>query len=51
MEVLFEEFDRGVYKGHTANYIMVKIKTEENLENKIKEVEIVGKENLTLIAK
>ena len=51
VEVLFEEFDRGVYKGHTANYIMVKIKTEENLENKIKEVEIVGKENLTLIAK
>lgn len=26
-------------KGHTTNYIMVKEKTEENLENKIVEVE------------
>ncbi len=50
VEVLFEERDREFYKGHTANYIMVKVKTEENLENKVKVVKVIGKENLTLIA-
>ena len=51
VEVLFEEKDGNFYKGHTANYIMVKMKSEENLDNEIKEVEIIGKEDLTLIAK
>ena len=45
VEVLFEEkeIENGVtyYKGHTQNYIMVEHKTEKNLENIIKEVEIV----------
>ena len=50
VEVLFEERDKEFYKGHTANYIMVKVKTEENLENKVKVVKVIGKENLTLIA-
>ncbi|MBQ7410339.1 MAG: tRNA (N(6)-L-threonylcarbamoyladenosine(37)-C(2))-methylthiotransferase MtaB [Clostridia bacterium] len=51
VEVLFEEKDGDFYKGHTANYIMVKMKSEENFDNEIKEVEIIGKEDLTLIAK
>lgn len=40
VEVLFEEKDGEYYKGHTQNYIMVKYKTDENLENTIKEVEV-----------
>ncbi len=51
VEVLFEENDGEFYKGHTANYIMVKMKTRENMENQIKKVEVIGKENLILIAR
>ena len=40
VEVLFEDKEGEYYKGHTQNYIMVKYKTDENLENKIKTVEI-----------
>ena len=50
VEVLFEEKDGDYYKGHTSNYIMVKYKTQENLENKIKKVIITGKENLSLVS-
>ena len=45
VEVLFEdkENDNGVtyYKGHTQNYILIKYKTDENLENSLKEVKIL----------
>ena len=45
VEVLFEdkEIDNGVtyYKGHTQNYILIKYKTDENLENSLKEVKIL----------
>ena len=44
VEVLFEEKDveNGVtyYKGHTKNYILVKYRTDENLENTLKVVKI-----------
>ena len=50
VEVLFEEKDGEFYKGHTSNYIMVKYKTKENLENKIKKVIVTRKEELSLIA-
>lgn len=47
VEVLFEdkEVDDGVtyYKGHTQNYILVKYKTDENLENTFKEVKILNR--------
>lgn len=39
VKVLFEEREGEYMKGHTTNYIMVKFKTDENLENKIVEVE------------
>ena len=43
VEVLFEDEETrdGVtyYKGHTQNYILVKYKTDEQLENAFKEVE------------
>lgn len=38
VEVLFEEKDGDYYKGHTKNYIVVKYKTDENIENKIMNV-------------
>ena len=48
VEVLFEdkEIDNGVtyYKGHTQNYIMVKYKTNEELENTFKDVEVLEAE-------
>lgn len=50
VEVLFEEKEGEFYKGHTSNYIMVKFKTIENLENKIVKVKITGKENLCLLS-
>ncbi len=41
VEVLFEEpHDKTYFKGHTQNYILVKYKTDENLENLIKKVKI-----------
>lgn len=50
VEVLFEEKDGEFYKGHTSNYIMVKFKSKENLENKLKKVIIKRKEDLCLIS-
>ena len=48
VEVLFEdkEIQDGVtyYKGHTQNYIFVKYKTHEELENNFEEVEILEAE-------
>lgn len=48
--VLFEEREGEYVKGHTTNYIMVKKKTEENLENVIQKVKIDKIEGLTLIS-
>ncbi len=49
VEVLFEEFDGEYYKGHTSNYIMVKVKSNEDLSNKIKKVNVTKIENLSLL--
>ena len=51
VRVLFEEQDGKFFKGHTGNYIMVKVEAEENLSNKIREVIVIGRENLYLSAK
>ena len=51
IEVLFEEKDGEYFKGHTANYMVAKLKANENLENVIKRVEVIGTENLELICK
>ena len=50
VEVLFEEKQGEYYKGHTQNYILVKYKTNENLENKLKEVEILKSEQEDILA-
>ncbi len=52
VEVLFEEKDGdGYFKGHTSNYILVKVKTNDNLENQLIPVEIYDVDELSLIGK
>lgn len=50
VDVLFEEVDGDYIKGHTTNYIMVKVKSkDENLENSIRKVIVEKVEDLMLI--
>ena len=49
--VLFEEKVGDYWEGYTKNYIRVKVKTEENLENKLQEVVPIEEEKQILIAK
>ena len=49
VEVLFEEPKWGYIKGHTQNFILVKCKTDENFENQIKKVKIIGAETEAVI--
>lgn len=44
VEVLFEDRVGNYYRGHTQNYILVKVKTDEELENYIKEVNVIKAE-------
>jgi len=50
IEVLFEQPEGEYIKGHTSNYIVVKVK-EKKLDNRILKVEINSRENLELIGK
>ena len=47
--MLFEEREKEYIKGHTTNYIVVKTKTDKQIENTIQTVRIIGEENLELI--
>ena len=50
VEVLFEELDGEFIKGHTTNYMTVKIKSADvNIENQILKVKIIGVDNLELV--
>ena len=50
VEVLFEENDGKYIKGHTKNYMLVKVMNDNsNIENKILRVKIKSLENLELI--
>ena len=49
MEVLFEQSDELWTKGHTSNYLEVKIPKNEAMENEIKLVEIIQREGTELI--
>ncbi len=40
MEVLIEEKQGEYYKGHTRNYLYVKVKSKGDIQNKIVEVKI-----------
>ena len=35
VEILWEEEKNGYYQGHTQNYMLAFLKSEENLENKM----------------
>ena len=48
---LFEEKVGDYWEGYTKNYIRVKVKTEENLENRLQEVVPIKEEKQILIAK
>ena len=50
VKVLFEEKDEdGYFRGHTSNYIMVKVKSNEDICNKIIDVKIKDIQELILI--
>ena len=52
LKVLVEEYEDGYFKGHTTNYILVKIQeNEKNLKNKIVDVKIIDNEGIELIGK
>ena len=52
VKVLIEELDDDkFYKGHTDNFIMVKVNSNEDICNKIVDVQILSKENEILIGK
>ena len=44
VEVLWEEKEDGYWKGHTKNYILVKMKSEQDLANQITKTKIVQNE-------
>lgn len=48
VNVLFEEKINGRYKGHTENYIMVNVESDEDLSNKIVNVYVEGVNGLEL---
>ena len=50
VKVLFEKQDGEYIKGHTTNYLIVKVKGED-LENQIKNVKIISRDGLELIGK
>lgn len=54
VEVLFEELHvesgKRYFKGHTSNYLVVKVETEENLENQIRKVRVSSLDGLELVA-
>jgi threonylcarbamoyladenosine tRNA methylthiotransferase MtaB len=49
VSVLFEENDGEFCKGHTSNYLMVKVKTQDNLSNQIINVKVTEIKDLELI--
>lgn len=49
VKVLFEEKEGEYYKGHTTNYMMIYMKSEEKIENEIKDIYIDKIENDRII--
>lgn len=44
-EVLFETKEKGFWQGYTPDYVLVKVKTDENLAGQIRKVKITSAEN------
>lgn len=51
VSVLFEEMEADFCKGHTANFLMVNVKSKHDLSGNIFNVKIENRENLELIGK
>ena len=52
VKVLLEEKDEeGFWKGHTSNYLVAKVKSNENLVNQIVNVKVVSQSGFCLICK
>lgn len=51
VEVLFEEKTGDFYKGHTANYLVVKVKGKKDFCNKIIKVVVTDVDGLELVAR
>lgn len=49
VEVLLEDREGEYIKGHTKNYMVVKVKTEQELENTIQKVFVTSIDNLELV--
>ena len=49
VKVLFEEKSGEYYKGHTANYIMVNVKSDKDLSGELLNVEVIGTLGLELV--
>ena len=49
--MLFEDEKDGFYQGHTENFILVKVKSDNDISNQILGVQIENRENLELIGK
>ena len=47
--VLLEDREKEYIKGHTTNYMVVKVKTEKELENTIQNVKIIKLDDMELI--
>lgn len=49
IQILFEEQKNGYWKGHSKNYIMVKVESNKDLKNLVLEPKIIMLENLELL--
>ncbi len=47
-KVLFEEEKNGYYRGHTTNYAIVNVKSQNDISNQILNVKITGENSLEL---
>lgn len=49
VEVLLEDREGDYIKGHTTNYMVVKVETQEELENTIQRIKITSIDNIELV--
>ncbi len=49
VEVLFEEEKDGLWWGHTTRYCRVGVRSEDNLHNRLRQVEVTGVEGSALL--
>ena len=50
-QVLLEDREKEYIKGHTTNYMVVKVQTEQELENTIQNIKITGLDGVELVGR